>query len=400
MSEHFVTQCPSCRTSFRVTPQQLGAARGAVRCGSCRELFNAAEQLRAQGHVIEAAPDSPPVNDTAAPSSSLKAEQNPAPSAPSATQRATESATTADAEHWPDTRFDELDLDQELAKLEAQQQSLQRQASTTQAQNAPDSGLHPKEQTAQATPPSAEPAASVADQLEQSHGLTADREQEADPPLARQRPAKPLSATASRPARQQQTSAHLRAHQADKSLTSDPLFELDEDPLHLDWRPAKKTWTRRLLWPLLILLAAIGLFAQYLAYNFTDLARQDRYRPWLAQLCPRLGCTLPSKVDIDQIKSSNLVVRNHPDFNGALVVDAILYNRADFSQPFPLLEMRFADINGQLLASRSFKPSEYLAGELAGSTEMPPQTPIHIALDILDPGSRAVNYSLNFHSPE
>ncbi|WP_369960386.1 DUF3426 domain-containing protein [Pseudomonas benzenivorans] len=130
------------------------------------------------------------------------------------------------------------------------------------------------------------------------------------------------------------------------------------------------------------------------------MARQDQYRPWFEQLCPSLGCTLPSKVDIEQVKSSNLVVRSHPEFSGALVVDAILYNRAPFAQPFPLLEMRFADINGQLLASRRFKPSEYLAGELAGQAEMPPQTPIHVSLDILDPGTRAVNYSLSFHSPE
>ncbi|MDC6711176.1 DUF3426 domain-containing protein, partial [Leclercia adecarboxylata] len=88
------------------------------------------------------------------------------------------------------------------------------------------------------------------------------------------------------------------------------------------------------------------------------------------------------------------------EFTGALVVDAILYNRAAFAQPFPLLEIRFADLNGKLLASRSFKPSEYLSGELAGQTQMPPQVPIHIALDILDPGAKAVNYSLSFHSPE
>ena len=100
------------------------------------------------------------------------------------------------------------------------------------------------------------------------------------------------------------------------------------------------------------------------------------------------------------LRPLHLVVRSHPDFAGALIVDAILYNRAPFSQPFPLLELRFADMNGQLLASRRFKPSEYLAGELAGQAEMPPQTPIHIALDILDPGTKAVNYSLSFHSPE
>ena len=61
---------------------------------------------------------------------------------------------------------------------------------------------------------------------------------------------------------------------------------------------------------------------------------------------------------------------------------------------------RAIDNAHQLLASRRFKPGEYLGGELAGQAEMPPQTPIHISLDILDPGAKAVNYSLSFFSPE
>jgi hypothetical protein len=151
---------------------------------------------------------------------------------------------------------------------------------------------------------------------------------------------------------------------------------------------------------LLALIAALTLAGQYVAYHFDELARQDAYRPWFQQFCPVVGCEVPSKVDIALIKSSNLVVRSHPQFSGALIVDAIIYNRAPFSQPFPLLELRFADLDGKLIASRRFKPSEYLSGDLAGQTDMPPQTPIHIALDILDPGSKAVNYSLSFQSPE
>ena len=150
---------------------------------------------------------------------------------------------------------------------------------------------------------------------------------------------------------------------------------------------------------MLVLLAAAALAGQYIANHFDELSRQDQYRPIFQQLCPQIGCTVPSKVDIDRIKSSNLVVRSHPEFAGALVVDAILYNRAPFSQPFPLLELRFADLNGKMIASRRFKPGEYLSGDLP-KAEMPPQTPIHIALDILDPGPKAVNYSLSFHSPE
>lgn len=193
---------------------------------------------------------------------------------------------------------------------------------------------------------------------------------------------------------------HDNDRRAEPALRDDSLHDLSDEPLQLDWQKPKSRWGRRLFWLLLVLLALAGLAGQYIAYHFEELARQDEYRPWFAQACPELGCTLPSKVDVEQIRSSNLVVRSHPDFSGALVVDAIIYNRANFSQPFPLLEMRFADLNGQLIASRRFKPSEYLSGELAGQSEMPPQTPIHISLDILDPGPKAVNYSLSFHSPE
>ncbi|WP_323148328.1 DUF3426 domain-containing protein [Pseudomonas oryzihabitans] len=180
----------------------------------------------------------------------------------------------------------------------------------------------------------------------------------------------------------------------------DPLVDLHDEPLQLDSRQERPHWGRRLLWALLCLLALLGLAGQYVYYHFDELARQDSYRPLFVQACASLGCKVPSKVDVQQIRSSNLVVRSHPQFSGALRVDAILYNRAPFSQPFPLLELRFADLNGQLLASRRFKPGEYLNGELKGQDEMPPQTPIHIALDILDPGPRAVNYSLSFFSPE
>src|SRR5688572_13135318 len=38
----FLTQCPHCLTSFRVTDAQLEAAEGLVRCGACLGIFSAA----------------------------------------------------------------------------------------------------------------------------------------------------------------------------------------------------------------------------------------------------------------------------------------------------------------------------------------------------------------------
>src|SRR5690606_32059529 len=104
-------------------------------------------------------------------------------------------------------------------------------------------------------------------------------------------------------------------------------------------------------------------------------------------------------VDISRIRSANLLVRPHPEFPNALATDVILYNRADLEQPCPGLEMQFADTGGQQGASRRFRPEEYLAGVLAGARLMPPQTPIHIWLSMLDPGTQAHSYRLEFLSP-
>lgn len=178
------------------------------------------------------------------------------------------------------------------------------------------------------------------------------------------------------------------------------LVNLSADPLQLQWPEQRRNPWRALVWLLLCLLALGGLAAQYLYFNFDHLARHPQFRPWFEQACPHLGCQMPSRVDIEQIRSSNLTVRNHPSQPGALKIDAIIYNRADFVQPFPLLELSFEDMNNLVLAQRSFRPAEYLGGELAGSRDMPPQTPIHIALEVVDPGTQATNYRLAFKSPD
>ena len=39
------TRCPACQTTFRVTPEQLKARAGRVRCGQCQSVFNALDSL-------------------------------------------------------------------------------------------------------------------------------------------------------------------------------------------------------------------------------------------------------------------------------------------------------------------------------------------------------------------
>src|ERR1700754_1142059 len=39
------TRCPFCETVFRLQPAQLALRRGLVRCGHCREVFDASSSL-------------------------------------------------------------------------------------------------------------------------------------------------------------------------------------------------------------------------------------------------------------------------------------------------------------------------------------------------------------------
>jgi len=411
MTDSFVTQCPHCQTSFRVSHAQLSVARGVVRCGSCLQVFNAAKQLLEQAGKEAVTPVAPAVT------------QEPEPRAVSQKQW---SAAELD--------LDTLDLDGELARLEQReiqpstefgrhredslsarrdsvepdeepwsdslfsQSPAERDETTNEAMVTPEPDIEPD---LEARPSRTEPSLSLDPE-------DLDEERDETPQLVQLRLNDPLDAplhherlsAADDPLDDNLPSIEPLRKRREPVMRAEVLQDLTDDPLQLDWQKRRSPWGRRLLWLLLILVGAGALVGQYIAYHFDELARQDQYRPWFQQLCPQIGCTVPSKVDIAKIKSSNLVVRSHPEFNGALVVDAIIYNRAPFSQPFPLLELRFADLNGHLIASRRFKPGEYLSGDLEGMAEMPPQTPIHIALDILDPGTKAVNYSLSFHSPE
>ncbi|OHC67327.1 MAG: hypothetical protein A3H93_15105 [Rhodocyclales bacterium RIFCSPLOWO2_02_FULL_63_24] len=57
-----LTRCPACETHFRVTPEQLKARSGRVRCGECQHVFNALDSLIEEPLVIVAprTPEAPP----------------------------------------------------------------------------------------------------------------------------------------------------------------------------------------------------------------------------------------------------------------------------------------------------------------------------------------------------
>ena len=62
------TRCPECETIFRITPEQLKARAGKVRCGRCQGVFNALDSLLDENEAPEGtAPSSGTMIETPAP---------------------------------------------------------------------------------------------------------------------------------------------------------------------------------------------------------------------------------------------------------------------------------------------------------------------------------------------
>ena len=431
-----VTRCPHCSTSFHVSEQQLRAARGAVRCGSCLQVFRADENivfnegdpqpatkkaiedlledddfLIHDDIELEGDDHSDDEDDLPRPK---KAEQKPqSPKTEDNKKEERQSPLIDDAfgeQQWQDldTEKDEdqgeqLEIETEIDQLSAAAddpwaEEIAREESsgidTKSMPQQPEEDLFSDQrgQLNDGITPAEEHdffASADTDDRHGSHFLPPDEE--------------PLSVLPD----DNLNAAELDERHLDTSqLEAAPLLPKDQlisaighAPIEVTWQPKRHNRVPVWLWALGSVVLMLGLVTQVAYFQFDTLSKRDPWRGLYAQACPLVGCTLPPQVDINAIHTANLVVRSHPQIPGALAVEAVLLNRAPFDQPFPTLQLRFTDLKNTPVASRRFSPRDYLRGELSGRRLMPAGNPVHIALDIVDPGSDAVNYELRI-SPQ
>lgn len=143
---------------------------------------------------------------------------------------------------------------------------------------------------------------------------------------------------------------------------------------------------------LLAVVAAAGVVGQWFYFQFDELARSPQWRDFYATACERLDCQLPDQYRLDEIRAGHLTVKSHPHFTDTLLVDLLVTNHADIAQPFPDLELFFTNMDQEVVAARRFSPEEYLRGELSSAGLMPQKQPIHLALELDDPGKSATGY--------
>lgn len=201
------------------------------------------------------------------------------------------------------------------------------------------------------------------------------------PPMAQEQPAP------AKPARASRVDDDVRVSEDSQIPT------MNEVLLARPRRPRRALWTLASLLLVLLLLGQLGYFYR------NELARQPQLRPWMEHACAYLGCALPPPQDLAKIELAHATVMPHPDYAQALFLDATLINRADFVQPYPLLEVTLTDSDGQPVARRTFRPQQYLASGRSTSAGMPSNVAIPVGLEFTQPDARAVGYEVQLLPP-
>ena len=142
------------------------------------------------------------------------------------------------------------------------------------------------------------------------------------------------------------------------------------------------------------LLLLLGL--QWVYFNRAELAADERWRPMLERGCRIVHCEMPLRADVSRIDIINRDVRKHPAIEDVLLVNVAFQNRAEFTQPYPVLEISFTDKSGSAIAVRRFSPPEYLAAGVDLAAGMAAELPVQVVLEVIDPGDEVVSFQFAF----
>ncbi|WP_417567320.1 DUF3426 domain-containing protein [Marinobacter sp.] len=394
------TQCPNCQTRFRVTDEQLGIAKGKVRCGSCMSVFNAIEHqvIPASGQKAgtSTASERPSPQSPASDSSGVSEEDfvfadNPEEDAAEGRYAGTKLTFSDDELSDSFRSFDEREAtDYKDADTDTSNEDVDE--SWAEAILKEDEPASRKQAPAPRSAPAPKPEPELRVEQEPVPDI-------APSPAA----AAPEPAKTDDPFDDFVDESGFDFDEPDRpggSFHAEPPFrDLRRDPIGAE--PGKGGGIRTLVWSLIVLSLVGVLVAQVTWFQFDRLSAIPELRPFYEKGCELAGCKLKPLINVDAIQSRKLVVRTDPDNRSQLVVDAVIINRADFEQPFPAIALTFSNLNGDVVAQSVFTPDEYLAGEGKELNAMPTDTPVRIAISIRDPGRDAVNYNILFrpHSP-
>lgn len=415
MSHNIITECPACTTRFQVTDGQLKIANGKVRCGSCLEVFNAElyrcddlsdpiEEISTSSagaadplfDQVEVPDFIPPQHKTNTIPDKRYVEEQPRDEAlveqlnqttplPDPAEPEIESETVSTKLYESveeDDSFTDYDLEKPVQELFQKIET----APSPQNEKKEEADSEAFDKIISETPSLTEHPELATEALDRSDSA----------------PTSPLEPSFSTP--------HIQAATENTQPKPTNLPPLESDPIEAEKQLQERSpftairsepvmlntptqpSSHSLAWGVLSLFALILLTAQYIWFERSTLAHQPQLGFIYNELCKRVECNLQTPYSAEQIKTQQLVVQEHPRYQGALVVSLLLQNQASFQQTYPAIRLSFSDRKGKLISQRLFQPDDYLAESKIDINSMPVNQSVQVQMDILDPGRRAVSY--------
>ena len=134
---------------------------------------------------------------------------------------------------------------------------------------------------------------------------------------------------------------------------------------------------------------------QYTWFMAGDLATTfPVLRPALDEFCKVARCETSARSQEAGIRVVSRTVRPHPEYTSAFSVKATLENRATEARPFPVVVFVLYGQDGQTLASRAFKPAEYLQSGAEPDSGLESGSRANISFDLVAPSEVAVSFDL------
>jgi predicted Zn finger-like uncharacterized protein len=161
--------------------------------------------------------------------------------------------------------------------------------------------------------------------------------------------------------------------------------------------PVKRSLLATISWAFGALLLLVIIGAQLAWFNRDKLLlRYPQLDPVAREICDRFQCEILRYKDISSIKLLNRDVRNHPIYEGSLLVNATMANKSETIQPFPRIQLALFNPGGEVIAYREFNPEEYLDDSIDIPAGMMPESPIHFVLEVGGPTEGAVSFEFHF----
>ena len=356
----FVSRCPECQTAFKVSEEQLGLANGSVRCGSCLHIFKASE------HQVQARKNEADLWDE---------------------------FDDFDLDEWdfssvPDELFsdnddEDFDLNDLASALNVVDDETDEAGDKSKAKQPSNQS---KNDDISDGDPLPEPAAELTE-----FNYDGDHADNIEPAASKTYSLSFLSPKAAIFELAEDFPAPEKNDALTQPSKEGDLDKIKSEPLELVGPQKNTAYIKSTIAVLIVCITALLTGA----YQYTlTLSNQPALAPLIFAVCPRIGCQVPTRANIEKIRTTRVVVREHPTTANSILIDMELTNHATYEQRFPNILVTFTNFSGEVVHKTAFRPQQYLHGEISNQTSMTPLQPFYLSFEMDKPKQTTAGYEI------